>query len=52
MKNYAMGVQGGMESMEVMDTVAENARRVIEAICQAAGRSGRNPKEIKLLAAS
>ena len=41
-----------MESMEVLDTVAENTRRVMEDIRQAAERSGRNPNAIKLLAAS
>ncbi len=51
-EKYAMGVQGGLDSMEGMETVAENTRKVMEAICQAAERSGRNPNEIKLLAAS
>jgi len=38
--------------MEVMDTIAANTRKVMETIRQAAERSGRDPKEIKLLAAS
>ena len=51
-EKYAKEFQRGMESMEVMDTIAENTRRVMETIRQAAERSGRNPNEIKLLAAS
>ncbi|NIO11047.1 MAG: YggS family pyridoxal phosphate-dependent enzyme [Deltaproteobacteria bacterium] len=35
-----------------METVVENTRNVMEAIRQAAERCGRDPKEVKLLAAS
>lgn len=48
-QNYVIGVQGGMA---VMDAIAENTQRVMETIRQAAERSGRDPNEIRLLAAS
>ena len=35
-----------------MDTIAENTKKVLETIRQAAERSGRDPNEIRLLAAS
>ncbi len=46
---YAMGFQRGMA---VVDTIAENIRRVMATIHRAAERSGREPNEIRLLAAS
>ncbi len=46
---YAMGFQRGMA---VVDTIAENIRRVMATIHRAAERSGREPNKIRLLAAS